>query len=247
MGRLSIGFSAPVLGLLHPSQSGLGQTEVVNDGEEDETDTEPQWRDLAANRPGQAARKVALERRQAAPVKTFIARLLRVHSNERAWRIGAEGEEEVARRLGRLSEGWRVLHSVSVGEKGSDIDHVVIGLPGVFTLNTKNHIRSNVWVTKNVFMVNGQKREYFRNSRHEAKRASGLLSAACGFEVPVEPIIVVMAAKLTVKSQPTDVHVVGRKRIRKWLTQRGSTLTPERVEQIYEHARRDLTWRPGPG
>src|ERR1017187_10487307 len=86
MGRLSIGFSAPVLGLLHPSQSGLGQTEVVNDGEEDDTDTEPQWRDLAANRPGQAARKVALERRQAAPVKTFIARLLRLHSNERAWR-----------------------------------------------------------------------------------------------------------------------------------------------------------------
>ena len=89
-----------------------------------------------------------------------------------AWRVGAEGEEEVARRLGRLSEGWRVLHSIPVGEKGSDIDHVVIGPPGVFTLNTKNHIRSNVWVTETTFMVNGQKREYFRNSRHEAKRAS---------------------------------------------------------------------------
>jgi hypothetical protein len=205
---------------------------------------EPEWRDLAANRPGQAARKVAVERRQAAPVKTFIARLLQVHSNERAWRVGAEGEEEVARRLTKLGEGWRVLHSVPVGEKGSDIDHVVIGPPGVFTLNTKNHIRSNVWVTETTFMVNGQKREYFRNSRHEAKRASGLLSAACGFEVPVEPIIVVMAAKLTVKSQPGDVHVVGRKTITKWLTQQRPILPAERVEEIYGQARRDLTWSP---
>jgi hypothetical protein len=189
---------------------------------------------------------VALERRQAAPVKTFIARLFRVHGNERAWRVGAEGEEEVARHLGRLSEGWRVLHSVPIGEMGSDIDHVVIGPPGVFTLNTKNHIRGNVWVTETVFMVNGQKREYFRNSRYEAKRASSLLSAACGFDVPVEPIIVVMAARLTVKSQPTDVHVVGRKAIRKWLMQRRSILTPERVEQIYKIARSDLTWTAGP-
>jgi hypothetical protein len=211
------------------------------------SDGEPEWRDLAANRPGQAARKAALERRQAAPVATFLARLLQVHSNERAWRVGAEGEEEVARRLGRLGKGWRVLHSVPVGEKGSDIDHVVMGPSGVFTLNTKNHIRSNVWVTENVFMVNGRKTDYFRNSRHEAARASKLLSAACGFVVPVEPIIVVMAATLTVKSKPTDVHVVGRKRIRKWLTHQRPVLLPEHVEQIYAHARRDLTWRPTPG
>ena len=58
--------------------------------------------------------------------------------------------------------------AVPVGEKGSDIDHVVMGPSGVFTLNTKNHIRSNVWVTENVFMVNGRKTDYFRNSRHEA-------------------------------------------------------------------------------
>ena len=219
----------------------------MNDGGLEETGVEPQWRDLAVNRPGQSVRKLALEHRQAAPVKTFIARVLQVHSNERAWRVGAEGEEEVARRLARLREGWRVLHSVPVGEKDSDIDHVVIGPPGVFTLNTKNHVRSNVWVTDTVFMVNGQKQQYFRNSRYEAKRASGLLSAACGFEVPVEPIVVVMAARLTVKSQPTDVHVVARKRIPKWLTGQRPILTPERVEQIYAQARRELTGRPTPG
>jgi len=218
----------------------------VNRGGTDLGDSEPEWHDLAANRPGQAARKVALERRQAAPVTTFVARLLQVRGNEWAWRVGAEGEEEVARYLAKLKSEWRVLHSVPVGDQGSDIDHVVIGPGGVFTLNTKNHIRSNVWVTERVFMVNGQKMPYVRNSRHEAKRASRLLSEACGFEVPVSPVIVVMAARLTVKSQPVGVDVVGRKRIRKWLTKRSLVLTSERVEQIYGHARRDLTWSPGP-
>jgi hypothetical protein len=210
----------------------------------EEMDGEPEWRDLAANRPGQAIRKVALDRRRAAPAKTVIARILGVHTEERAARVGGDGEEEVGRRLAKLGDSWRILHAIPVGERGSDIDHVVIGPPGVFTLNTKNHIPNKVWVTEKVFLVNGQNTDYFRNSRHEAGRASGLLSAACGLEVPVEPIIVVMAANLTVKSQPIDVHVVARKRIRQWLTQRPTILTGERIAEIYDYARRDVTWRP---
>jgi hypothetical protein len=156
--------------------------------------------------------------------------------------VGADGEEEVARRLQKLGDGWRVLHAVPVGHKGSDIDHVVIGPPGVFTLNTKNHSGSKVWVAERTFMVNGQKQPYLRNSRFEAQRASKLLSKACGFQVNVEPIIVVMAAELTFKGKRPDVHVVGRKQIAKWLTGRPPTLAPEGVEIIFEQARRDVTW-----
>ena len=206
---------------------------------------EAEWQDLSTNRPGQAAREKAVELKRAAPVKTFIARALNAHTDERGFRVGADGEEEVGRRLRALGEGWHVIHAVPVGEKDSDIDHVVIGRPGVFTLNTKNHSKSKVWVAEHSFMVNRQKMEYLRNSRFEAERASKLLSAACGFEVSVEPIIVVMAAELTIKAQPTDVHVIGRKRISKWLSKRPPSLTPERVEEIYEFARRASTWRPG--
>ncbi|MDP9431276.1 MAG: NERD domain-containing protein [Actinomycetota bacterium] len=48
-------------------------------------------------------------------------------TDERAWRIGADGEKAVAARLAELGDRWRVLHAVPVGERGSDIDHVVIG------------------------------------------------------------------------------------------------------------------------
>ncbi len=201
------------------------------------------WQDLSQNRAGQAVRERAVELRSEAPVKTFVARVFGVHTDERAYRVGADGEEEVAWRMRKLGDGWHVLHSVPVGEKASDIDHVVIGPPGVFTLNTKNHSRKKVWVAEKAFMVSGQKTNYLRNSRHEAARASKLLTTACGFDVQVESIIVVIAAELTIRAQPTDVHVVARKRIGKWLERRPATLAPSAVEAIYEMARRDTTWR----
>lgn len=205
----------------------------------------PAWQDLSQNRAGQAVRERAVELRAEAPVKTFVARVFGAHTDERAYRVGADGEEEVAWRMRKLGDGWHVLHSVPVGEKDSDIDHVVIGPPGVFTLNTKNHSRKKVWVAEKAFMVSGQKTNYLRNSRHEAARASKLLTTACGFDVHVEPIIVVIAAELTIKAQPTDVHVVARKRIGKWLERRPAMLSRVTVGAIYEIARRDTTWRTG--
>lgn len=90
-------------------------------------------------------------------------------------------------------------------------------------------------------MVNGHRTDHLRNSRHEAGRASRLLTSACGLEVIVEPVIVVMAAELVVKSPPTDVHVVARKRISRWMARRPAALAPSAVEAIFEHARRDTT------
>ena len=199
--------------------------------------------DLAANRPGAAARAKALEVRRAAPVRSQVARVLGVHTNERAWRIGADGEEEVGRRLSKLGRDWRVLHAVPVGDRDSDIDHVVIGPPGVFTLNTKNHPGKHIWVAEKSFMVSGQRTNYLRNSTFEARRANALLSKACGFDVPVEAVIVVLAEKLTVKAPPAGVHVVARRGIVKWLKARPSTLTPEGVAEIYQQARSAATWR----
>ncbi|MEI6365411.1 MAG: nuclease-related domain-containing protein, partial [Actinomycetes bacterium] len=188
--------------------------------------------DLADNRPGAAARAKALEVRRAAPVCSRIARLLGFHTEERAWRIGADGEEDVGRRLAKLGGDWRVLHAVPVGTKDSDIDHVVIGPPGVFTLNTKNHPGKHIWVAERALMVSGQRTDYLPNSTFEARRANKFLSAACGYDVPVEPVIVLMAEKLTIKAAPEDVHVVARRGIVKWLKQRPPTLTPEGIAEV---------------
>jgi hypothetical protein len=193
--------------------------------------------DLSLNRAGAMAREQALALKQAAPVRTFLARALGVHNDERAWRIGADGEEKVAAQLEKLlrkDPRWRILHAVPVGERGSDIDHVVIGPGGVFTINAKHHPGAKIWVAGDTFMVNGQRQPYIRNSRHEAKRAARLLSTSCGFPVDVAGVVVpVRAAGVAVKKAPNDVFVVPRAQVARWLRRRPEVLRADAAEAIF--------------
>lgn len=208
------------------------------------------WLDLAANEPGQEARERAVAARQAAPVKTFVARALGVHTEERAWRIGADGEGLVGTELARLVKAdprWRTLHAVPVGTRGSDIDHVVVGPGGVFTVNAKHHPRAAIWVGGQTFLVNGQRTSYIRNSRHEASRAARLLTAACGFPVHVEGLIVTVNAKDVVVKAPSDgVQVTWRKNLGPWLRRHGDLHDEATVDAIFEAARRSTTWQSRP-
>lgn len=204
--------------------------------------------DLSQTRAGSAAREQAIAARDAAPFRTGLARLFGVRTEERAWRIGADGEEAVAAQLAKLDQGWRVLHAVLVGENGSDIDHIVIGLGGVFTVNTKHHPDGNIWVAGDTFMLNGHRTNHIRNSRYEAKRAGRLLSEHAGYPVATTGIIAVMGARrgLTIKEQPADgsVVVLKRKEISQFLAEQPICLTPEQVHQLFEIARRSTTWTP---
>lgn len=191
--------------------------------------------DTATYRPGASARAQAQAERDAAPVRTALARVLRVHTDERAWRVGADGEESVARRLARLPESWTVVHDLPIGDRGANVDHLVVGPAGVFSLNTKN-LTGNVWVAGERFLTNGQNRPYVRNARQEATRVGRLLG------VPVTGAIVVLADDLTVKEQPRDVAVVGAARIRRWLQSRPPVLSPQDLAALVRRVRDPRTW-----
>jgi hypothetical protein len=205
-------------------------------------------RDLALNPPGAAARAQAVALRNAAPVRTFLSRIAGEKSDERNWRIGADAEAEVARRLQHLGANWRLLHAVPVGENGSDIDHLVIGPAGVFTVNTKHHPDANAWVRGDTFKVNGHHQPYVRNSRFEAARAARLLTASAGFDVEVRAIITVMGVSggFTVVEQPRDgaVVVVTRKQLVAHLRGLPEALGPASVTRIFDVARHLATWQP---
>jgi hypothetical protein len=202
------------------------------------------WIDLTTNRAGAEAREHALAARDAAPVRAFFARALGVHNDERAWRIGADGEEKVAAQLDKAAKQdprWQFLHAIPVGNRGSDIDHLIVGPGGVFTVNAKHHPKAKIWVGGSTFMVNGAKQPY---SRYEAARAAKLLTAACGFPVHVEGLIVtVNADDVVIKNAPDGVHVVPRMQVSKWLLRHGDILDIEALEGIYDAARRSTTWQ----
>jgi hypothetical protein len=237
-----------------PSENGQQpmSVRVASEPEEPETPhAAVPWlpdRDLALSPAGAASRTEAVALRDAAPVRTFLARVVRAKTDERNWRIGAKTEVAVARRLTRLGPQWRFLHAVPVGEDGSDIDHLVIGPGGVFTINTKHHPDASVWVRGDTFKVNGQHQHYVRNSRFEARRAARLLSAKALIEVDVRAVIAVMGARrgFKIREQPRDgiVTVLTRKEIESHLRSLPHVLEAPSIERIYDVARHLATWHP---
>ncbi len=168
----------------------------------------------------------------------LAARVLRIET-------GATGPEKVGRELARLPRGWHVLHAVPIAGHSRDIDHLVIGSRGIFTLDTKHHRDSRVCLYERGLWVDGHSTVYLHNSRLEAERASTLLTAATGTPVEVHAAIVfVDLAELTIKGTPPDVHVTTRRSLRNFLLQQPQRLTPAQVEHIYTVARNSATWQP---
>ncbi|MER7072997.1 nuclease-related domain-containing protein [Terrabacter sp. NPDC000476] len=197
------------------------------------------WRDLVRNDPGQALWHHASQ----LPEPRWFD--LTAQRETRAWTQGARGEETVAAELRRISRpgAWRYVHSVPVGNRGSDIDHVLVGPAGVFTLNTKTHPGASIWVGKNTFMVNGHKQPYLRNSRHEAARASRLLTTAVGRPIQARSMIVLVdPARLNIRTPPQDVIVTTRRGLHRWASTQPVVLSDHEVETIFDHVRRSTTW-----
>jgi hypothetical protein len=208
---------------------------------------ETPWVDLALNRPGEGVRDRADSEFVAAPVRSTIARLLGVHGEEAGWRKGADGEERVGDQLAKVERKdprWRFIHSIPVGKRGADIDHLAIGPGGVFTINAKHHQGKDIWVGTGGVLVGGHRTDHVRNSRYEAARAARLLSERCGVDVPVLGLVVTVNEKnFRVKAQPEGVHVLRRVQLARWLLGLGPTLDDERLVRIFEVARRSTTWR----
>jgi hypothetical protein len=136
---------------------------------------------------------------------------------------------------------------VPVGRRGSDIDHVLIGPGGVYTVNTKHRPDKSIRVTRTMITVNGRPEpSYLRNSRHEADRAARLLSAAVRFPVTVKPVLVILTGTLipdvTVVEAPDGVAVLTRTEIPDAFRYARTTLGDEQIEVLHTHARRDSTW-----
>ena len=80
--------------------------------------------DLTANVPGGGAATRAAELREGTPVVLrALDRLAGVRTDGRSWAEGAKGERKVAKALAKLERrGWMVLHDVTVGTRGANID-----------------------------------------------------------------------------------------------------------------------------
>lgn len=158
---------------------------------------------------------------------------------------GAQGEEHVGGLLDELSDhGWRVIHDASLGR--GNVDHILIGPAGVFTVETKSH-QGPVRVGR----VHGATLSQAQAQRKAIERVTG---------VEVEPMIVYSRAWV---DRPTarrkGVRVVPARMLLGYLSKLPARLTDEQIEQtrgrvaaaLLEHSRSEqgargtLVWLPG--
>jgi hypothetical protein len=220
---------------------------------EQNTGGEPEWSDLAGNTAG---RQVVVAANQARRDEGAGA--------DRSWRVGAEGEHRIAEALTTLNDvplvhrlmrrprppRWEVLHSIPVGTGRGDIDHVVIGPPGVFTINTKHHPGRRIDVENGQLFVGGRAVDYLTKARAEANRARRMLCTALAREghselanrLKVRAVLAVVGARLLVRTSPDGVLLATETTLVRYLQQHPAILEPAQVATIYTFARRSTTW-----
>ena len=183
--------------------------------------------------------KIDPEAEAGAPIHSRLARLFGVHTDE--WRKGTNGERITGLWLGRLPEGWFVFHDVPVGARGANIDHVVIGPGGVFTINTKN-LTGAIRVNRRSVVHNGFRTDFLPNATAEAHRAARLLSAAIGRPVAVRGLLAILADEWIVNRLPEDVYVGGPRSAKHWMLQQPPVLRSSDVIVLAAAASRPQTW-----
>ncbi|MFC4951048.1 nuclease-related domain-containing protein [Pseudonocardia sp. GCM10023141] len=222
-------------------------------------ETGHEWTDLALNAPGIGVSYEAARRRKSDGPGA-----------DRSWRVGADGEVAIAavlaeltdasrwRRLRRQPAGWRVLHSVPLGDGQGrirgDVDHLVIGPPGVITINTKHHRTGRLELDGEKLVVNGRPTEYIRKARREAERVTGFLrpamvaagAAELAERVAVRPLIAVVGGRLLIAQWAPGVTVVMPRQLVHTLRSIPAVLNEDEVGAVYEVARRSTTWNPAP-
>jgi hypothetical protein len=158
-------------------------------------------------------------------------------------------ESNVLARLTRRRPPWRVLHSVPVGAGRGDIDHVLLGPPGVITVNTTHHPGLAVRFDGDELSVDGCLTEHVPRARAEAERAGRLLAAARGLghdeAPPVTAALAVVAATVAPEPggrHPRGVLVTTPASLPRLVTALPAVLDDAEIDELFAVARRLGTW-----
>ena len=152
-----------------------------------------------------------------------------------AWATGADGEARTARFLEPLrGEGFRILHDRRIPGSRANIDHIVIGPPGVFVVETKS-FGGRLNVRGNEVYVAGRRRT---GMIEEVKREALATQVAIASELetiglPVVPVICVHRADLPwLGAQAGGVRIASGKELVKRLRTAEPRLDPQTVDWL---------------
>lgn len=192
-----------------------------------------------------AAVQQCLAVQRAAPPRTPLARLLGrnpLHADAIDSYRGALGELAVRQELERLGSQWTVLSGVPIGAHDADIDYVVLGPGGIFTLTVKDVTDAAVWIGGRTAIVDDQPTDFVRRAQSEGASAARSLSRAAGGPVQITPLLVVSKPSRLTLRDPA-VEVVTAKDLIAWFRSRRRVNSPEAVAYYAMVAAEPDTWQ----
>ena len=252
---LEAGTPTPAGGWSADSADGF-RADAFTDGGRRAGHDEPQrvgdlWEDLALHAPDHGLLRLAAQARAAGDKEA-----------DRALRYKADGRQAVAAALGRevggpggrLGRGsrWRILHGIDMTVGGDTVvlDHLVIGPPGVFVVETRHEPAGKVHASTGGLEIDGKHIDLARirtvgEEVHE--RLAEAIALAAGFEEvldppPVTPVIAVVGATIVNHSRPRGVIVARAGDLARAMRARGDRLSAAAVEETFAVARRSDTW-----
>ena len=171
---------------------------------------------------GESARDQARRQREKAA---------RLNRSAESWERGADGEEATGRVLDELpSDSWTVFHDIGwPGRRYANIDHVAVGPPGVFMIDSKN------W-TGAVTVTNGALRVNRWSKARDVVAAADAALAVAGLVPSLRPDLV-HPVLCFVREEPIDgrvgdVIVCSTANLLMMLTSRPDVLSRDQQRQV---------------
>jgi hypothetical protein len=167
--------------------------------------------------------------------------LIRHLMNEHASRQRANGERSAGLVIGRLPDAWHVFRDVPVGARGANIDHVVVGPAGTFTL-TAADLTGKVWVGARSVRHNGHPTNFLSKAACDATHVSAFLSSVVGRPIDVRGVLAILADEWTIDEEPDAVHVGSPRGVKDWMVRLPVALSPLEIHEIAAVTNTSSTW-----
>lgn len=167
--------------------------------------------------------------------------------NKQAWkylhiakyfRQGIDGEEVTAQELQKLPDEYTAIRDVHIPGMKTNIDFVVLGANGLFTIEVKSH-RGEITYDGRQLRRNGYplEKDFLRQSRTEATALTEYLQANVDRNLYANPILVFSDQKARLKFGRTPLHGVVVIRV-DWLREQvvknraPIVISPQYIDQI---------------
>jgi len=138
-----------------------------------------------------------------------------------AWAQGAEGEEVVGEILESLTgDGWQVIHDVSFGK--GNIDHIVVGPGGLFTVETKSRRGRVLLDNLDPKMLSQSYGEMKSLERITGMEVQGLLVFSHAYVVDRVP------------AKRRGVTILPARMLAWFLSRRRPTMSVEQADEVYD-------------